>query len=291
MAAELYRHQPVFQAIVDRCAVLLRDRLERPLLDVLFAPADGADAIHETAYTQPALFVVQAALTELYRSWGIVPDAVLGHSVGEFAAAYCAGVYTLEDALSLITERARLMQSLPRAGAMAAIFADESAVVASLGNADSIAIAAVNAPGNTVISGERDAVAAAVAQFATLGDRIPAADRVARIPFAVDAADHGRIRAHRRNHPGTGRRSSLGSRRRPVQRSRSLPTRATGAITRAMPFAFSTACRHWLNPASTISSRSARDMRCLRLVGNVSMALMHGSDRLATSAEATRARS
>lgn len=169
MAAELYRHQPVFQTIVDRCAVLLRDRLERPLLDVLFAPADGADAIHETAYTQPALFVVQAALTELYRSWGIVPDAVLGHSVGEFAAAYYAGAYTLEDALSLITERARLMQSLPRAGAMAAIFADESAVVASLGNADSIAIAAVNAPGNTVISGERDAVAAAVAQFATLG--------------------------------------------------------------------------------------------------------------------------
>ena len=65
-------------------------------------------------------------MTELLRSWGIVPDAVLGHSVGEFAAAHCAGVYTLEDGLSLITERARLMQSLPRIGTMAAIFADEA---------------------------------------------------------------------------------------------------------------------------------------------------------------------
>jgi acyl transferase domain-containing protein/surfactin synthase thioesterase subunit len=169
MAAELYRHQPEFRAVVDRCAALLRDRLERPLLDVLFAQGDGAEAIHETAYTQPALFVVQAALTELLRSWGIVPDAVLGHSVGEFAAAYCAGVYTLEDALSLITERARLMQSLPRDGAMAAIFADESTVAPSIGDAESIAIAAVNAPHNTVVSGEREAVAGIAAHFSARG--------------------------------------------------------------------------------------------------------------------------
>ena len=169
MAAELYRRQPVFRAVVDRCAALLRGRLERPLLEVVFASADRGDEIHETAYTQPALFVVQAALTELLRSWGIVPDVVLGHSVGEFAAAHCAGVYTLEDGLSLITERARLMQSLPRIGTMAAIFADEAEVAASLGNAENIVIAAVNAPHNTVISGERQAVNAAVAHFAARG--------------------------------------------------------------------------------------------------------------------------
>src|SRR5262249_56012394 len=99
----------------------------------------------------------------------IVPDVVLGHSVGEFAAAHCAGVYTLEDGLSLVGERARLMQSLPRLGAMAAIFADESTVAASLGDAENIAVAAVNAPSNTLISGERGAVTAAARHFSSRG--------------------------------------------------------------------------------------------------------------------------
>ena len=169
MAAELYRYQPVFRRVVDRCAALLRDRLERPLLDVLFAQNDGTDAIHETAYTQPALFAVQAALIELFRSWGIVPDVVLGHSVGEFAAAYCAGVHTLDDGVSLIAERGCLMQALPGDGAMAAIFADEGTVAASIGKAGNIAIAAVNAPHNTVISGDRDAVTAIASHFAARG--------------------------------------------------------------------------------------------------------------------------
>ena len=88
--------------------------------------------IDETAYTQPALFAVQAGLVALWRSWGIVPDAVLGHSVGEFAAAYCAGVYTLEQALELVAERARLMQGLPRSGVMAAVFSDEATVAAEI---------------------------------------------------------------------------------------------------------------------------------------------------------------
>ncbi|HEY7665471.1 MAG TPA: SDR family NAD(P)-dependent oxidoreductase [Xanthobacteraceae bacterium] len=169
MAAQLYRREPVFRSVADRCAEFLRERLARPLLDVLFAEADGADALNETAYTQPALFTVQVALTELLRSWGIVPDAVLGHSVGEFAAAVCAGVYSLEDGLRLVAERAQLMQSLPRTGAMAAIFADESTVAASLVGAESIAVAAVNARQNTVISGERQGVTAIAARFSALG--------------------------------------------------------------------------------------------------------------------------
>ena len=94
MAAELYRDQPVFRTAVDRCAKQLRGRLDRPLLEVLFGAGDAAALIDETAYTQPALFVIQAALVELWRSWQIVPDVVLGHSVGEFAAAYCAGSRT-----------------------------------------------------------------------------------------------------------------------------------------------------------------------------------------------------
>jgi acyl transferase domain-containing protein/surfactin synthase thioesterase subunit len=173
MGAELYRHQPVYRAVIDRCAALLRDRLELPLLDVLFDNAVAGDAIHQTAYTQPALFAVQAALIELWRSWGVIPDMVLGHSVGEFAAAHCAGVYSLETALFLITERARLMQSLPVGGAMASILAEESTVASVLKKRKSgkLAVAAVNAPGNVVVSGEGEAVAAVVKHFETVGVR------------------------------------------------------------------------------------------------------------------------
>src|SRR5262249_33419429 len=93
MGAELYRDQPVFRQEVDRCAEIVGNRLGRPLTDVLLC--DSSDSlIDETVYTQPALFALQAGLIALWRSWGIVPDVVLGHSVGEFAAAYCAGVYT-----------------------------------------------------------------------------------------------------------------------------------------------------------------------------------------------------
>jgi acyl transferase domain-containing protein/surfactin synthase thioesterase subunit/acyl carrier protein len=173
MGAELYRHQPVFRAVVDRCAEFLRDRLAHPLLEVLFG-ADGAAAlIDETAYTQPALFVIQVALVELWRSWGIVPDVVLGHSVGEFAAAYCAGTYTLEEGIALITDRARLMQALPRHGAMASVFGDEAAVAMAIKRhgADDVAIAAVNGPQQVVISGMREAVHDIVAHFEGLGVR------------------------------------------------------------------------------------------------------------------------
>jgi acyl transferase domain-containing protein/surfactin synthase thioesterase subunit/acyl carrier protein len=173
MGAELYRHQPVYRAVIDRCAALLRDRLDLSLLDVLFGKAGAGDAIHQTAYTQPALFAVQAALIELWRSWGVFPDMVLGHSVGEFAAAHCAGVYSLETALLLITERARLMQALPAGGAMASIFADESTVAAIIDKrkAKKLAVAAVNARGNVVVSGEVDEVSGVVKHFEGLGVR------------------------------------------------------------------------------------------------------------------------
>jgi acyl transferase domain-containing protein/surfactin synthase thioesterase subunit len=173
MGAQLYRHQPVFRQEVDRCAEIVGNRLGPPLTDVLLCDQGASNLIDETAYTQPALFAVQAGLLALWRSWGIVPDVVLGHSVGEFAAAYCAGVYTLEQVLGLLTERAGLMQALPRDGAMAAIFSDGETVttaIEELGRAD-IAIAALNAPQNTVISGARDAVTALITRFERLGIR------------------------------------------------------------------------------------------------------------------------
>jgi acyl transferase domain-containing protein/surfactin synthase thioesterase subunit/acyl carrier protein len=173
MGQELYRLHPVFRATIDRCAETLNDRLQRPLIEALFSENDAGSLIHETAFTQPALFAVQAALIDMLRSWGVVPDAVIGHSVGEFAAAYCAGVYTLEDCLKLTAERARLMQALPPDGAMAAIFADEATVTRTIKqyNSKRIAIAAVNAPENIAISGDRDLVAQIMESFAKAGVR------------------------------------------------------------------------------------------------------------------------
>jgi len=172
MAAELYRHQPVFREVIDRCADILRGRLERPLKDILFEGDDEA-SIDQTVYTQPSLFAVQAALVELWRSWGVAPDMVLGHSVGEFAAAYCAGVYSLEEGLTLTAERARIMQALSHRGTMAAIFTDEATVRAAREQlkAKELAIAAVNAPQNTVISGDGEIVNAMVRHFEGLGVR------------------------------------------------------------------------------------------------------------------------
>jgi acyl transferase domain-containing protein/surfactin synthase thioesterase subunit/acyl carrier protein len=169
MGAELYGSEPAFRRIIDRCDDILRDELERPLKQVLFGD-DGA-TIDQTIYTQPALFALQAALVELWRAWGIAPDMVMGHSVGEFAAASCAGVYSLEDALRLVAARARLMQALPPHGTMAAVFADEATVAGAIERLDAakLAIAAVNAPQSTVISGERESVRAAVEYFESLG--------------------------------------------------------------------------------------------------------------------------
>jgi acyl transferase domain-containing protein/surfactin synthase thioesterase subunit len=202
MGEELYRHQPIFRDEIDRCAEIVGNRLGRPLKDVLFGDDADSTLIDETAYTQPALFAVQAGLAALWRSWGIVPDVVLGHSVGEFAAAHCAGVYTREQALGLVVDRALLMQALPRDGTMAAIFSDEATVAEAIeqcGRAD-VAIAALNGPQNAVVSGARDAVAALVARFEGLGVRCrsltvshafhspmmrPAANEFGRISAAV----------------------------------------------------------------------------------------------------------
>ena len=202
MGAELYRHQPVFREEVDRCAEIVGNSLGQPLRDVLLCDDLDSSLINETAYTQPALFAVQAGLVVLWRSWGIVPDVVLGHSVGEFAAAYCARVYTLEQVFGLLVERARLMQALPRDGAMAAIFSNEATVAAAIEQFDrpDVAIAALNGPENTVISGALDAVTALIARFEGLGIRCglltvshafhsplmrPVADELGRIAAAV----------------------------------------------------------------------------------------------------------
>jgi acyl transferase domain-containing protein len=157
MGRRLFETSDVFRDVIERCAARLRPRMD--LLSVLY-PKDGtASPIDQTAYSQPALFALEYALAEVWRSWGVVPDAVMGHSVGEFAAACVAGILSMEDALDLIAERGRLMQALPPGGVMATVFATEAQVAPLLAPyKDRASIAAYNAPGQLTLSGAAEAV-------------------------------------------------------------------------------------------------------------------------------------
>ncbi len=172
MGRELYETQPTFKEALDRCSEILNATLPVPLLSVLFSDnEEQAALIHETLYTQTSLFALEYAMAELWRSWGIEPDYVYGHSVGEYVAACIAGFFSLEDGLKLVTTRARLMQSLPRNGEMAVIFAPQERVAEAIAPyQNKVAIAAINAPENIVISGEREAVMTVVELLA--GDGI-----------------------------------------------------------------------------------------------------------------------
>lgn len=163
MGKQLYRAEPHFREAMDRCAEALAGELGQPLLDVMFGetPGDaaGKSPLDSTAYTQPALFALEWSLAQLWQSWGVEPALVMGHSVGEYVAACVAGVFSVEDGLRLMAMRGRLMQALPEDGLMAAVDAAESVVAEQLpGRERELAIAAVNGPRSTVISGKRDAV-------------------------------------------------------------------------------------------------------------------------------------
>jgi acyl-CoA synthetase (AMP-forming)/AMP-acid ligase II/3-oxoacyl-(acyl-carrier-protein) synthase/malonyl CoA-acyl carrier protein transacylase/acyl carrier protein len=162
MGKELYETYPLFRAVLNRCAEIADTLLDRPLLSVIWPQPKEEYLIDETVYTQVGLFSVEYALAKLWYSWGIIPQAVMGHSVGEYVAACIAGVFTLDDGVKLIVERGRLMQALPRHGAMASIRSDSATVAAVLAPfADDVAIAALNGPAQVVISGRQDAVLAA----------------------------------------------------------------------------------------------------------------------------------
>ena len=172
MARELYESAPVFQAALDRCARWTDPDLPVPLLDVLFGRPDSKACLDDTAYTQVALFAVGHGLAELWRSWGIVPAIVMGHSVGEYAAACVAGVIEAQAALRLVAARGRLMQGLPRGGAMAAVHAPSARIAPHLAaSRGGVCIAAVNGAEQTVISGVAEAVDATCRQLAGEGIR------------------------------------------------------------------------------------------------------------------------
>nr|WP_018681307.1 type I polyketide synthase [Actinokineospora enzanensis] len=160
MGLRLAERHPVFAEAFDTVLTALDRHVDRPLKTVLADP----EALEQTGYTQPAIFAVEVALFRLLESWGVRPDHLLGHSIGEFAAAHVAGVFSLDDACALVTARARLMQALPAGGAMVAVMATEAEVTPLL--VDGVDIAAVNGPSSVVLSGDETAVLTVAENFA-----------------------------------------------------------------------------------------------------------------------------
>ncbi|KAH8158131.1 hypothetical protein CIB48_g10122 [Xylaria polymorpha] len=180
MGKDLYAAYPVFRDALDEIAAKFTE-LESPLLDIIWAKSgtESASLLKRADFAQPALFALEVSLWRLWQSWGVKPAFLLGHSVGELAAAHVAGVLDLPDACQLVMMRGRLMQALPCHGKMASIGASSGEVTEAIGElrqADTVEIAGYNTPFQTVISGDVDAVEAVMLHFTELGHKTKALD-------------------------------------------------------------------------------------------------------------------
>ncbi len=166
MGRELYEHESVFRQAVDECAEILQPVLNLDLRQLLFPDETQAEAaqekLNQTQFTQPALFVIEYALAQLWKHWGLEPVAMVGHSIGEYVAAHLAGVFSLADALHVVAHRGRLMQSV-EPGAMISVSLNEADVQPYLN--EQVSLAALNAPGVTVLSGPFEAIEQIEAQL------------------------------------------------------------------------------------------------------------------------------
>ncbi|MGC3998930.1 MAG: type I polyketide synthase [Anaeromyxobacter sp.] len=167
MGRGLYQAEPAYREVVDRCAKLLERHLGRDLREVLFEPA-GEELLHQTRWTQPALFVTELALARIWMARGVTPSAMIGHSLGEYVAAHLAGVLSLEDALAVVAARGRLMQSMAP-GAMAAVPLTAAELAPLLAEVPGVEVAAINAPGLCTVSGPAEAVARLLERCAASG--------------------------------------------------------------------------------------------------------------------------
>ena len=170
MAQQLYQTQPSFRHTIEQCDQILQSHLKQPLISVIYPKNQNTNFINQTEYTQPALFAIEYALAKLWQDWGIQPDLVIGHSLGEYVAATIAGVFSLEDALMLVAQRAKLMQELPPQGVMLAVFAEASAVAEIIEPyLSQVNIAAVNSSDNIVLSGHVEAMKSVTTELEAQG--------------------------------------------------------------------------------------------------------------------------
>ncbi|NEO13005.1 MULTISPECIES: type I polyketide synthase [unclassified Moorena] len=171
MGQQLYEQAPTFRQALEQCDQILQSYLETSILEILYPQEEQKSSIlDQTAYTQPAIFALEYALFKLWSTWGIKPNVVMGHSVGEYVAATVAGVFSLEDGLKLIAMRGKLMQQLPSGGEMVSVMASESQVTEAIKEYTSqVTIAAVNGPESIVISGESGAIATICTSFQKMG--------------------------------------------------------------------------------------------------------------------------
>ncbi|MEV6802935.1 SDR family NAD(P)-dependent oxidoreductase, partial [Micromonospora rifamycinica] len=174
MGRQLYESEPVFAAVVDELCDRFDAHLDLPLREVVFGDDPKTTTlVHQTAYTQAAIFTVEVAIHRLLEHWGLRPGFLLGHSIGEIVAAHVAGVLDVTDAVALVAARGELMQRLPGGGAMVSLRATEAEVEELLRDAGAaVSIAAVNGPEAVVISGDRDAVLAVADRVAATGRKV-----------------------------------------------------------------------------------------------------------------------
>src|SRR5690606_11996741 len=159
MCRSLYQSEKVFREAMDECALLLKEELQENICDILYPEKiteEAHEKIKQTRYSQPALFTIGYALGKLWMSWGIYPSAFVGHSIGEFVAAYFAGVFSLKDALKLIAARGKMMNDLPR-GSMLSVRLSQEEIQPYL--TDKIELAAANSPKLCVVAGTNEAIA------------------------------------------------------------------------------------------------------------------------------------
>ena len=193
MGRALYEAQPVFRAVIDRCEPVAQQVLGRSLIELLYpaTPPDHNDLVDSHPCGQAANYALQCALVELWRSWGIEPDLVLGHSLGDFAAAYSAGVLSLEDGLRLVSERGRLMEQA--VGSMVAVMGGEAEVAPYVAAYSDVVIGVINGPRSVVISGGHAHVQEAAAALEAAGFKTRQGGGADGGTFAAARSGAGRV--------------------------------------------------------------------------------------------------